>query len=106
MKSGRKVTAEKIVMVTKNKENKKIWLETGDENSGLKHILERHQKDFETRGISAREIPAFIKKAIEQGEPIENRPNSHRQADMLKIEGKQYKIVIGLNGYIVTAYPS
>ena len=58
---------EKIVMVTKDKENKKIWLETGDKNSGLKHILEGHQKDFETRGISARKIPEFIKNAIEQG---------------------------------------
>ena len=56
VESGRKVTPENVIIVTKDKENNIMWLETGNENAGLKHILLRHKKDFEARGISAKEI--------------------------------------------------
>ena len=81
-------------------------METRNKRAELIHILERHQKDYDARGISAKEIPAFIKKAIDQNMPTENTQNKHGKAVILKIDGKQYKIAIGMNGYIVTAYPS
>ena len=106
VESGRKVTPENVIIVTKDKENNIMWLETGNENAGLKHILLRHKKDFEARGISAKEIPAFIKKAIDQNMPTEKMQNKCGKAVILKIDEKQYKLAIGLNGYIVTAYPN
>ena len=106
VESGRKVTAENIVAIAKGEAGGIVWMETGDKRAGLIHILERHQKDFDARGISAKEIPAFIKKAIDQNMPTENTQNKHGKAVILKIDGKQYKIAIGSNGYIVTAYPS
>lgn len=105
IESGRKVTPENIIMVTKDEENEIIWLETGNERAGMEHITERHLKEFEARGIKANQIPRFIETAIKSGETIEIKQNAKGKTVLLKVDGKEYKIAIGLNGYVVTAYP-
>lgn len=105
VESGRKVTPENIVTIAKGEAGGIVWMETGNKKAGLAHIIERHAKDFEARGIKKEHIPEFVGKALKQGEKIETKANEEGKTVLLKIEGKMYKIAIGSNGYIVTAYP-
>lgn len=49
--SGVKYNADKVVAVVKNSDGKLMWLEEGNEKSGLNHILERHADQFAAKGI-------------------------------------------------------
>ncbi len=105
VESGKKCRPEEIVHIDKAEAGGIVWIETGNKRAGLTHILERHRKDFEARGISSKQIPEFISKALKQGETIGTKANEAGKTVLLKIEGKIYKIAIGSNGFIVTAYP-
>lgn len=41
-----KYTEEDIIFITKDKEGKLIWLERGNDISGLTHIILNHSNDF------------------------------------------------------------
>ena len=41
-----KFNADDVVFVTKDKSDQLIWLEKGNDNAGLKHILNKHADDF------------------------------------------------------------
>lgn len=43
---GTKYCKEKIIFVAKLENGQKIFLETGNSNSGMQHILERYGDDF------------------------------------------------------------
>lgn len=105
VESGKKVSPENVVAIIRKEGSGIVWLETGDQKSGLEHIIKRHAKDFEARGIKKEDIPKFIKKALKHGERIETKESKGGEEVILKLEGKQYKIVIASNGFIVTAYP-
>ena len=54
-----KVQSDDIVTIGKTTDGKLVWLEEGNDNAGLKHILERHEKEFEAKGIE--DIPDLFK---------------------------------------------
>ena len=105
VESGKKCKPENIVLITKSESDGIIWLETGNKKAGLEHIANRHAKDFEARGIKPKDIPKFITEALKKGKIEETITNEQGKTHLLKIEEKQYKIAIGFNGYVVTAYP-
>lgn len=83
-----------------------------DAGSGLVHILERHGANFEAPGrdIPKEEIPDLIMKALTQGRNIgsDSADESRYVYEVLDARGKtQYvSIVVGNNGYVVTAFPT
>lgn len=45
--SGVKYNEKDVILVAKNYEGKLLWLEKGNGGAGLRHIIERHKKDFD-----------------------------------------------------------
>lgn len=100
--SGVKYTEKDVVLVTKNYDNKLLWLEKGNEQSGLKHIMDGHKNNF--KGIN---VPALIKTLAKQKPISHYEKNEGKQLSdvyIYKKNGKTYLLAYGDNGYIVTFY--
>lgn len=112
-----KFSEKDIQFITKDKTGQTVWLESGNSNAGLKHILDGngmtkgHANDFRKAfGISRDEIPAYIEKVISNGKIINNhlKPIGRKMGyeRTYYYNGNYYVVTgIGTNGYIVSAYP-
>ena len=67
--SGVKYNPDDVVAITKNADGKLVWLENGNSNAGLEHIMQ-HAEQFATKGISSDKIPDFIMHALEEGKVV------------------------------------
>lgn len=101
-KSGQKHNIDEVIAITKTPEGKLVWLEKGNSDAGLKHVLERHASEFVSEGIT--DIPRFLVELF-KSKPIKMGSNAKGlYADYLF--GKNtYRVAYGTNGYIVTVYP-
>ncbi len=110
---GVKYDKDSLVFVIRDNPNKPIWLEEGNECSGLMHILDYgnksqgHADDFMKKfGVSRENVPWFIMSVITKGELISSIPNHFSG-----VNNRYYYnngiilITISGDGYIVTAYP-
>ena len=75
-----KFSEKDIQFITKDKTGQTVWLENGNSNAGLKHILDGngttkgHAGDFQRAfGISRAEIPAYLEKVISNGKIVESK---------------------------------
>lgn len=107
--SGIKCTEENIVGICRTDNGRIVWLEKGrpgDHGSGLAHIIERHGPQFAQHGISEKEIPSFVMKAVAEGKIVGYQGSgTGRPIFEVAHNGKthQVAITIGDNGYIVGA---
>lgn len=106
-----KFAEENIVFIDRDSSGKIIWLEKGNQNAGLEHILhgnpakgtKGHEADFlKAFGVSKDQLPAFLQNAIKSG--------NYTVIDGARIYSipnydKSLSIIIGDNGFIVTAFP-
>lgn len=103
-----KHTPEKIIRIAKQSEGKIIFLEEGDSEAGLQHILEKHSSEFIDLGIEVEQIPDAIIAAITQGRMVgyQGRKKT-RTVYEVNFNGKtQYiAVTVSNNGYIVGANP-
>jgi len=91
--------------------NNLLWLETGNANSGMMHILQDGRVgDFSRIGIPRDQIVNTLHRAI-QSPPVGHgrrwNPGTNRwdlYSDFL-VDGRVIRIAHGDNGFIVTAYP-
>ena len=97
-------TLEDIIFITKTPEGKLLWLEKGNNKNGLQHIVNRKAKDFARRGIKETDVLGFLKKVLKQ-KPIEVNLNSRGYEAIYLVNGKEYLVAYGTNGYISTFYP-
>ncbi|WP_206816603.1 hypothetical protein [Chroococcus sp. FPU101] len=96
-----------IVAIVQLSDGQIIFLEKGNLTSGLKHILERHQEDFQNRGIAEDEIVSLIFQALQEDRLLGTQGKSRKIYEVYFKEQSQYlSIDIGTNGYIVSANPS
>jgi hypothetical protein len=95
-------------------DGKITWLETGsggEGGSGLLHILERHANQFAQLGVDASNIPNVIINTLKDQNPSQVIPDAVRGGDIrifsTMVGGIEHglAVVVGGNGYIVTAYP-
>lgn len=106
-----KFTKENLVFTTRDKTGQIIFLETGSESSGLKHIEQRHTKDFiEKHKIEASQIPKHIYSVFTQGDLEYSRitvKNGKEGFERLyTYNGDCYLLSgVGTNGFVVSAYP-
>ncbi|MBB1086030.1 hypothetical protein [Limosilactobacillus fastidiosus] len=102
-KSGVNYTEKEVVLVTKNYIDKLLWLEKGNEKSGLKYIMDEHKNNF--KGIN---VPALIKILTKQ-KPISHyeKHNVKQLIDVYnyKKNGNTYLLVYDNNGYIDSIGP-
>lgn len=106
-----KYTPADVIFVTKDKSEKLIWLEKGNEAVGLIHILKNHKNDFDKKyNANQDKIIKIIKSFITNGKLeysiIRNIKGRDGYERMYSKKGKYYLLTgIGINGFIVSAYP-
>lgn len=102
--SGVKYSPDDVVMVTKGSEGL-MWLETGNDSSGWRHIWQRHGDQLLKCGIPESNIPHFLHEVIQLGPlspPIKDARGCHV---FYEFNNQRYLLVYGTNGYIVSFYP-
>ena len=109
--SGVKFSKKDMVFVTKDKTGQVVWLEKGNESSGLQHIVSRHADDFQSKhGVSKSQISNHLNDVFTSGKVEYSRitqKNGRTGYERLySYNGKYYlQTGVGTNGYIVSAYP-
>lgn len=108
---GDKINSSEVIGIAKDKNGKIVWLEKGhlgSSPSGLAHIMDAHENDFNRKGISSSDIPDFVLSAASKGDIIGYQGKGKgRPIYQINYSGKDYKVAItvGSNGYIVGANP-
>lgn len=106
--NGEKISPDKVVMITKDPSGKIIWMEEGNSKSGLQHIIDRHSKEFNGKGISNDDIPDYVLEAVYQGNIVGTQgKRNQRNIYEFTYNGvrQQIAVQVGSNGYIVSANP-
>ncbi|MDZ8106410.1 MAG: hypothetical protein RM338_12425 [Nostoc sp. DedQUE12a] len=106
--AGIKHSPEKIVRIAKQGDGKIVFLEEGNTEAGLQHILEEHSSEFLNQGIEVEQIPDVIIAAVTQGRVIgfQGRRKTRTVYEVSFNEKTQYiAVTVGDNGYIVGANP-
>ena len=63
-----KFTKKNLVFATRDKTGQIIFLETGKDDAGLKHIQQRHTREFyEAFSVKKENIPHFLYKVVREG---------------------------------------
>ena len=100
--SGAKYTPENVMCIVKTPDGLLQWLETGKESSGWMHI-EEHATDFQRRGVG--DLYSFLNEVL-QTQPVRRGIRPTGPYAVYEIDGKEYTLAYGKNGYIVSFYPS
>lgn len=100
-----KFSLDKIERIERLPDNRIVFLEKGDDKSGLQHIVNRHKGDFEKQDINESQIPDVIMEALQRGERVGTQRDGEIYRIAINGKTRHILIVVGKNGYIVTAYP-
>ncbi|OUI77764.1 hypothetical protein HK18_02865 [Commensalibacter intestini] len=106
--NGVKFSPDRLVRVEKLDDGRIVFLEKGDEDSGLQHIIKEHAQEFADKGVSEAEIPDLIMETL-KGKPVGYQgKGTGRPIYEITINGQRERIAIttGSNGYIVGANPA
>lgn len=106
--SGIKHTPEKILRIAKQNNGKIVFLEEGNTQAGLQHILEQHSKEFIDLGIPLEQVPDAIITAVTQGKILSYQGRKKtRVIYEVSFNDRIYYIAVSVikNGYIVGANP-
>ena len=107
-----KFTKGNLVFTTKDKTGQIVFLETGKDDAGLKHIQQRHTREFyDGFSVKKEDIPHFLYKVVREGNivdsHIEIRNGRESVTKVYDYQGNYYILTgIGTNGFIVTARPA
>ncbi|MFI6933477.1 RICIN domain-containing protein [Streptomyces sp. NPDC050287] len=82
------------------------WLEKGNVNAGLIHIVFRHAGEFATAGIRVEDIPALVKKTLTEGTRVGTQ-GAGRPVYEVTFNGRTQRLAVsvGDNGYVIGANP-
>ncbi|MGX1545195.1 virulence factor, partial [Streptomyces adustus] len=82
------------------------WLEKGNVNAGLIHIIFRHAGEFATAGVRIEDIPALVSKALTEGTRVGTQ-GAGRPIYEVVFNGKTQRLAIsvGDNGFVIGANP-
>ena len=109
--NGDKINPSDVIGITKTKDGKIIWLEKGhlgNNPSGLAHILDAHESNFNDKGIKTGDIPDFILTAVSKGKIVGHQGKGiGRPIYEIEYNGETQlvAVTVGSNGYIVGANP-
>ena len=108
---GEKITPSDVIGITRDANNRIIWLEKGHlgaRPSGLAHIIDAHESQFNQKGIHSADIPDFILTTVAKGEIVGYQGKGiGRPIYKINYNGTEYHVAVtvGDNGYIVGANP-
>lgn len=106
--NGEKISPADVVMITRDPSGKIVWLETDNDRSGLKHIIDAHGKEFNGKGITNDDIPDYVLEAVYQGNVVGTQGKRNpRTIYEFTYNGVTQRIAVQVseNGYIVCANP-
>ena len=102
--SNTKFNKENTMWIVRKADGKICWLESGNESSGFKHIMQQHPvSQFATFNVSSElGVSSLIYKTISESYPV----GTYGSGGLVYSLGNQkyLNIVISSNGYIVNAY--
>lgn len=105
--AGVRFTQAAVVGIARTVTGRLVWLERGTAAAGLTHIIQGHGSQFAQWGLrTGPQIANFIMNTVRTGTPIATHPGG--AADYAVRVGntiRVVRIVIGSNGFIVTAHP-
>lgn len=103
---GTKISPEAVVDVRRLSDGHIVWLERGNDESGLAHILNSHGQEFANKGVPPDEVSSTVFRALEDGKKVGAKRDG-TPIYAVTYDGKAWDmvVVVGSNGYIVTAYP-
>ena len=64
---------DNIIFITKDESGQLVWLETGNENAGFIHIIQRHKEDFVNIFGTDVDIPSTIYNIITHGKIVSSK---------------------------------
>ncbi|WP_229031033.1 hypothetical protein, partial [Lactiplantibacillus plantarum] len=99
-----KYTPEDVLAITRGSDGKLYWLEKGNDRAGLKHILKNHEGHFVDRGVTKKDIPKLLDKAL-RSKAIKRGVSKKGPYADYNINGKVYRVAYGDNGFVVSFYP-
>ncbi|KAB1141910.1 virulence factor [Streptomyces luteolifulvus] len=80
------------------------WLEKGNVNAGLTHIIFRHAGEFAAAGVRIEDIPVLVSKALTEGTRVGTQ-GAGRPIYEVVFNGKTQRVAVsvGDNGYVIGA---
>lgn len=106
--AGHKMHPAEVLQIGRAPDGRVVWLERGDENSGLSHLLRAGRiANFADRGVPLPEIPGLALRAVTEGTQLGRVREGGVAYEVALSDGRRTPVVIvvGSNGYIVTARP-
>jgi filamentous hemagglutinin len=104
--SGVKLTPENVVATGTTPDGKNVWLESGNSDSGLQHIVAEHGSEFAAIGVPTSDLPGVLMNALTKGTIVGYQGSgTGRPIYQTTVNGQSYNIAIsiGSNSYIVGA---
>lgn len=102
---GTRITPENIVDI-RSINGRTVWLETGNSNAGLRHIIDEHGFEFAQRGISEAKIPDVLFTALQRDNVVGYQGRgTGRPIYEFEYGGQTHRlaITVGDNGFVVGA---
>jgi hypothetical protein len=106
--AGHKITPNAVVHIARAPDGRVVWLERGDGRTGLSHLLRAERiARFVEVGVAPTDIPGLAVRAILEGRPVgrKGRDGTIYDVDVGGSRHRDIVVVVGANGYIITAYP-
>lgn len=71
LRRGLKISAEKVVRIGRDRSDRLVWLESGDDDAGAAHFLVPKRKaEFARADVAENDIVDLVWQAATQGEPV------------------------------------
>ena len=108
IKNGEKISPDDVLLIAKDPNGKIVWIEKGNSSAGLQHIVDQHGSEFNGKGISNDDIPAYVMSAVTQGKVVGSQGKRNpRTIYEFEYNGKKQRVAVQVseNGFIVSANP-
>ena len=110
--SGVKFTREDVIFTARDSTGQVVWLEKGGKTAGYAHLEARgHLGQIAKKfGVSESEVPRLLRNVIRDGRIVSNKIRKANGRDgyerIYEYNGGRILLAgIGLNGFMVSAYP-
>ena len=103
---GIKFRSEDVVAVGQFYDGRIVFLEKGNEKSGLEHIIQEHAKEFLSIGVPQQYIPNVVLRAVTEGKVVGIQGTRPIYELVISGQVRRIAVTVGSNGYIVGANPA
>jgi len=103
---GIRHTPSDVIFIGRDASGRIVFLETGTQDAGLRHIISRYGSDFEAVGIEESDIGELVFAAVTRGRRVGIQGT--RAIFEVEFRGvtRRVAVTIGSNGFIVGANPA